>query len=170
MQTLLAKPVSYDHVKKRNRDDIKYIVIHYTGNVGDTAENNAKYFANGNTRQAGAHFFIDRKGNVFKSINLNRTAWSVGGAKYDDCSKTGGGKYYGKCTNQNSVSIELCDAATKFPSKTQIKAVAKTIKYIRRHCANAKTIIRHFDVTGKKCPITLLSQDDWDAFLKELSV
>lgn len=35
---------------------IKYIVIHSTGNVGDTAQNNHDYFANGN-RGASADFF-----------------------------------------------------------------------------------------------------------------
>lgn len=29
---------------KRSRKNIKYIVIHYTGNSNDTAANNGKYF------------------------------------------------------------------------------------------------------------------------------
>ena len=37
---------------------IKYIVIHSTGNVGDTAQNNHDYFASGN-RGASADFFVD---------------------------------------------------------------------------------------------------------------
>ena len=31
---------------KRSTDNIKYIVIHYTGNDGDSDENNGKYFKN----------------------------------------------------------------------------------------------------------------------------
>ena len=37
---------------------IKYIVIHYTANKGDTALNNAKYFENVN-RNSSAHYFVD---------------------------------------------------------------------------------------------------------------
>lgn len=72
MTTKYAKSISYGN--KRPLSNIKYIVIHYTGNKGDTAQNNLDYFANGNTRQAGAHFFVDKKGNVGKSIPMNRTA------------------------------------------------------------------------------------------------
>lgn len=75
---LPAKSISYDS-KKRKRKDVKYIVIHYTGNNGDTAKNNATYFSKSNTREAGAHFFVGKKGAIYKSINMNRTAWAVGG-------------------------------------------------------------------------------------------
>ena len=34
----LAKSISYDASKKRSLNSIKYIVIHYTGNKGDTAK------------------------------------------------------------------------------------------------------------------------------------
>ena len=70
----LAKSISYDAKKKRSRSSVKYIVIHYTGNKGDTAKANASYFATSNARQAGAHFFVDKKGDVYKSVNMNRTA------------------------------------------------------------------------------------------------
>ena len=59
MYKRLAKSISYNS-KKRSRKDVKYIVIHYTGNTGDTAKNNADYYATGNTREAGAHFFVDK--------------------------------------------------------------------------------------------------------------
>ena len=106
MYKRMAKSISYSPTK-RNRKDVKYIVIHYTGNSNDTAKNNADYYATGNTRLAGAHFFVDKLGNTARSIPMNRTAWAVGGGKYNDCKTTGGGGYYGKCTNFNSVSIVL---------------------------------------------------------------
>lgn len=143
---LSAKAISYGD--KRDLERIKYIVIHYTGNKGDTAENNAKFFATTNTRAAGAHFFVDKKGEVWKSINMNRIAWAVGGI-YSQ--KNGAGKYYGKCTNSNSVSIELCDCR-KNVSWEQMLAVRELVKYIQKKCPNAKTIIRHWDVNGKSCP------------------
>ena len=54
-----AKSVSYSSTP-RSLSNIKYIVIHYTGNKGDKASSNARYYAQSNTRTAGAHFFIDK--------------------------------------------------------------------------------------------------------------
>lgn len=163
---LHAKPISYDS-KKRKRKDVKYIVIHYTGNNDDTAKNNAMYFANSNTRQAGAHFFVGKKGVVYKSINMNRTAWAVGGFYTN---KNGAGTYYNKCTNYNSVSVELCDYTKGYPTAKQVKAVKKLIKYIQKYCPNAKTIIRHWDVNGKSCPVVMAGKDNanWKKFKKAI--
>lgn len=143
---LLAKSISYGG--KRDLATVKYIVIHYTGNKGDTAENNAKFFATSNTRKAGAHFFVDKNGTIYKSVNINRTAWAVGG-KYS--LSNGAGTYYGKCTNTNSVSIELCDCCQE-TNWEQMKATRQLVTYIQKKCPNAKTIIRHWDVNGKDCP------------------
>lgn len=163
IKTLKAKSISYG--SKRNYKDIKYIVIHYTGNKGDTAKGNASYFATGNTREAGAHFFVDKAGEVYKSININRAAYAVGGAKYSDQIRVGGGKYYGKCTNYNSVSIELCDCTTG-TNWEQMKTTRELVLYIQKKCPNAKTIIRHWDVNGKTCPAPMAGRSNkkWERF------
>ena len=46
--------------KKGRSEDIRFIVIHYTANKGDTALNNVRYFAN-NTTGTSAHFFVDER-------------------------------------------------------------------------------------------------------------
>ena len=159
-----AKPISYNS-KKRDRKKIKAIVIHYTGNVGDTAINNATYFATTNTRYAGAHFFIDKKGEVVKSVPMNKIAYSVGGMLYNNL----GGKYYTIYNNDNTVSIELCDCTKKEPYNIkEIKQLKKLIKYIRKYCPNAKKIIRHYDVNGKNCPMPLINDYEWKKFLTML--
>ena len=161
MTTKYAKSISYGN--KRPLSNIKYIVIHYTGNKGDTAQNNLDYFANGNTRQAGAHFFVDKKGKVGKSIAMNRTAWAVGGDHRSG--RKGEATYFGKCTNANSVSIELCDMCLK-TNWEQMYATRKLVKYIQSKCPNAKTIIRHWDVNGKDCPapFTGSGNEKWTEF------
>ena len=161
MTTKYAKSISYGN--KRPLSNIKYIVIHYTGNKGDTAQNNLDYFANGNTRQAGAHFFVDKKGKVGKSIPMNRTAWAVGGDHRSG--RKGEAAYFGKCTNANSVSIELCDMCLK-TNWEQMYATRKLVKYIQSKCPNAKTIIRHWDVNGKDCPapFTGSGNEKWTEF------
>ena len=166
MKTIAPKPISYDSTKERSLKNIDAIVIHYTGNRNDTAENNAKYFANSNTRSAGAHYFVDQNGITVNSVPLKRAVWAVGGSKYKDCGNTGGGKFYGIYTNYNTVSIELCDLVDKDPSEKMIKAVKKLIKQIRKSCPNARKVIRHFDVTGKPCPATMVNDFNWTVFKK----
>lgn len=167
IEMIPAKAVSYGGT--RALSSVKGIVIHYTGVNNDTAINEAKYFANGNTRSAGAHFFVGQNGEVVQSIALERTAYSVGGVKYSDCSRTGGGKYYGTLRNNNTVSIELCDNLSKDPSDAQVDAARELIEHIKSKCVNAKIIVRHFDITGKACPARMTSASAWDAFLKRLN-
>ena len=81
---------------KRGGNSIKYIVIHYTANNGDTAQNNCKYF-NSPNRKASAHYFVGRDG-VFQSVQDIHTAWHCGGSSYKH-------KY---CRNANSIGIEMC--------------------------------------------------------------
>ena len=161
MYTKKAKSISFDSVNKRDKADVKYIVIHYTGGTKDTAKNNVDYFANGNTATAGAHFFVDQEGKIGKSIPMERAAWAVGGKKYP----TAGGTLYGEVTNDNSISIELCAIADKEPSDAMVKAVAELIVYIRKYCPLAMPIVRHFDVNGKACPLPMIKAEDWDRFL-----
>ncbi len=49
--------------------DIKYIVIHFTSNNGDTALNNCNYFSGAN-RGASAHYFIGDDG-IYESYPIN---------------------------------------------------------------------------------------------------
>ena len=170
IKTLYANKNSYSNKNgvpvERDFDSIKYIVIHYTGNKGDTAKNNATYFANSNTRSAGAHFFVDQNGEIYKSCKIKWIAWSVGGVY---TKQSNGSTYYGKCTNANSISIELCDISDKDPSKNQIKATNELIKYIKEKCPNAKTVIRHFDVNSKICPSRFIDNDKWKALKKKIT-
>lgn len=147
MKFIRAKSISYGPV--RPYENVEGICIHYTGISNDSAENEANYFAHGNTRAAGAHIFSDRKGKNVKSVPLSRAAWSVG---ILFTKANGAAKYWGKLNNYNTISIEMCDCATKDPSKKQIKAIKKAIKYIRKKCPNATKVVRHFDICGKQCP------------------
>lgn len=163
-----AKKISYG--AERSLNSVKYVCIHYTGNSGDSAAGNASYFSrygDGNTRNAGAHYFVDQRGAIYQTIKLDRVAWAVGGFV---SKANGGASLYGKCTNSNSVSIELCDCATKDPSAAMIASVKQVIKAIRKQCPNAKTVCRHFDCSGKSCPARMTDETNagrkrWADFL-----
>ena len=91
----LANPRNYGG--SRAASQIRYLVYHYTGNDGDMAANNAKYFQN-NIVKASAHYFVDDT-TVWRSVPDLKVAWSVGGSKYANADKTGGGTMYGVITN-----------------------------------------------------------------------
>lgn len=139
---------------KRTASGIRYIVIHYTGNDGDTAMNNAKYYA-GNVVKTSAHYFVDAN-EIVQSVDDLRIAWAVGGKKYPSCAQTGGGTLHGRCLNANSISIELCDAkkdgAYAPDARTVERALALTRELMKKYNIPASNVIRHFDVTGKLCP------------------
>ena len=165
IKKLLANLKNYGGL--RPLTSVKYIVFHYTGNKGDTAENNAKYFHN-NTTGTSAHFFVDRQGDVYQSVDIIGIAYAVG--KDYRSGRSGEAKYYGKCTNANSASIELCDCADKAPSWEQMKAAKELVAHIQKKCPNAKNIIRHWDVNGKACPARMTGKNnkEWKHFYNYL--
>ena len=155
-----ALPLSYYKQKRDKAAVVKYIVIHNTANVGDSAKNNVNFYAFWNDRERGAHFFVDQEGLIGRSIPMEHTAFSVG--------DKGTGNLKNIVTNENSISIELCDIVTKEPSDAMVKSVVELIKYIQKYCPNAKTIVRHYDVTGKTCPKAMVDNDKWGKFLNRI--
>ena len=113
----------------RPTSNIKYIVIHYTSNNGDTAENNGKYFQGAN-RKASAHYFVDSD-SIVHSVPDNRIAWSVGGNKYNNA----GGRLYGIAKNANTLNIELCDDTkdnTIYPSNATIANALSLVRELMK--------------------------------------
>lgn len=165
---LKARPNCYDNKNKRSRKDVVAIVIHYTGGTGDEAYKNCNYFAKWHEGYSGAHLFIDSK-ECCKSVPLNRSAWSVGGVY---SLKGGAGQFYGKLTNYNTVSIELCDISTHDITAAQKKLLVKAVKYCKKYCPNIKDIVRHYDVNGKQCPMRYCGSPandaKWNALKQEL--
>jgi N-acetylmuramoyl-L-alanine amidase CwlA len=154
----LAKSISYG--KSRDLKDIDFIVVHFTANANDTAKNNADYFATGNKRNAGAHYFVGRDG-VAESIPANFVAWAVGDKQ---AKLNGGGSKMKVCFNSNSVSVELCDFR-KWNDKVANIAAEFITALSRDLLINKNNIIRHYDVTGKLCPAPLIDEGMWNKFL-----
>lgn len=156
----------------RNASQIRYLVYHYTGNDGDMAANNAKYFQN-NIVKASAHYFVDDT-TVWRSVPDLKVAWSVGGSKYANADKTGGGIMYGVITNTNSISIEMCDTIRngvyQASEATLANAAALGRALMEKYDIPIENVYRHFDVTGKHCPSYLVNAQKWAEFKKRLEV
>lgn len=150
----------------RSVNDIKYIVIHYTGNNGDTAANNCKYFQ-GAGRNASAHYFVDGGNYVYKSVPVKSIAWSVGGFY----SQSGGaGSYYKKCTNANSLSVEMCNCVKSVPDKVFDQTVELTRFLMDKYNVPPSRVVRHWDVNGKECPARWIGRnnDGWNKFKRAI--
>lgn len=156
MDTILANRENYG--KKRSTADIKYIVIHYTGNNGDTARNNGVYFQN-NVVKASAHYFVDSKETI-QSVPDDYIAYSVGGAKYNT-----GGRLYKIATNANTLNIELCDddkSGGIYPSAKTIENALFLAKwFMGMYNIPKENVIRHYDVNGKPCPAYWVDNERW---------
>ncbi len=129
----------------RGEWNIKYIVVHYTANDGDTDTGNGSYF--GRTPVgAGAHIFVDED-SCTQSIPFNRVAWHC---------ETKGMKFKCACRNANSIGVEMCSDKVNgqyvITRQTMLNTV-KVVKYLmQQYNIPADRVIRHYDVCGKLCP------------------
>lgn len=155
---------------KRTASSIKYLVYHYTGNDGDTDANNAKYYRD-NVVKASAHYFVDDN-SVTQSVEDLGIAYAVGGKKWADCSRTGGGSLYGVVTNGNSLSIELCDTRRDGQIMATEATLARAAELGRalmeKYQIPPERVVRHFDVTGKHCPAYFMDSAAWESFKARL--
>lgn len=164
-KTLIANRKNYG--SKRNTNLIKYLVYHYTANDGDTDENNAKYFHN-NVVKASSHRFVDDD-SVTISVPDNYVAWHCGGGLQGSKGHT----YYKKCTNTNSIGIEMCDTKRngkyEVTPKTRSNAIALGKELVKKYGIKKENVIRHYDVTGKNCPAYFVKDEEaWIKFRNEI--
>lgn len=153
--------------KQRKTSEITYIALHFTANDGDHDEGNADYFASPRDPKASAHYFVDDD-SITQSVPDDYVAYSVGGSKYTDCAKTGGGKLYKIATNENTLNIEMCDTVKDGTVKAQEATIVNTILLVRKkmkeYNIDIDHVIRHFDVNGKHCPAYLMDEQAWAGF------
>lgn len=147
----------------RSLNSIKYIVIHYTANDGDTSMNNANYFKN-NRVDASAHYFVDSD-SITRSVPDDFVAWHCGATNY---------KHH-ECRNANSIGIEICDDVKNgiiYPSDKTIKNTIELVEWLMKKYNIPKVnVIRHYDVTGKLCPAywcgTIDKEKKWQTEFKD---
>lgn len=157
-------------VNENSRPGIKLekvngIVIHYTANPGTGAKANRDYFEsrkdqeNTAVNKVSSHFVVGLDGEIIQCIPLNEIA------------------YASNDRNQDTISIECCHPGKngKFNKKTYHSLVTLCAWLRARYEIADKTdIIRHYDVTGKLCPLyyvkhpskwNVLRTDIWNELL-----
>jgi N-acetylmuramoyl-L-alanine amidase len=153
IKTNLANKGNYGG--QRNTNAIKYIVVHYTGNDGDTDENNGNYFKN-NVVEASAHYFVDDD-SITQTVPDNYVAWHCGAKIYK----------HAYCRNTNSIGVEICDDVRNgviYPSEKTIENALDLVKALmQKYSVPHENVIRHYDVTGKLCPAYWCGTKEKDA-------
>lgn len=134
-------------------DKITAVVVHYVGNPGTTAAQNRSYFNNlatMGTTYASSHYVVGLEGEIIQCVPLDEIAYASNNRNHD------------------TISIECCheDSEGKFNPKTYESLVELTAALCRTYGLEPETdIIRHYDVTGKLCPIYYVkNEEEWYAF------
>lgn len=126
---------------------INWICLHFTSGNGDTAQNNADYFAREGGLNASAHYFVDTE-RIVQSVKDSDTAWH--------CGRERGGSYYNDCRNANSIGIEMCSVIRNgvyvIPEETMKRAAKLTRELMAKYHIPVSRVCRHYDVTHKDCP------------------
>ncbi len=133
-------------------DALEYIVIHYLANPKTTAQQNHDYFESlkdlQNTSMS-ANFIVGIDGEIIECVPVGEIA------------------YASNSMNHLSVSIENChlDETGRFTQDTYNSCVHLTAYLAAKYGIDREHIIRHYDVTGKECPLYYVEHEDkWEEF------
>ena len=135
---------------------LDYIVIHYLGNPKTTAQENHDYFESlGDLHDTymSANYVIGLDGEIIHCVPDDEVAFASNSA------------------NNFSISIENChpDKSGKFTDETYASLVNLVAYLSDKYDIDRDHIIRHYDVTGKECPLYFVKHEDkWIQFLDEV--
>ncbi len=132
--------------------EVKNIVVHYVGNPGTTAQQNRDYFSN-NGVEVNSHFVVGLDGEIIQCVPL-----------YERSSAS-------NWRNKDTISIEVChpDETGEFNKQT-IDSLIKLMAWLCEICdLDADDIIRHYDITGKLCPLYYVQNEyAWDDIISQI--
>lgn len=159
-----ANPKNYQKANRKD-SDIKYIVLHYTSNINDTDVNNGIYFRD-NVTGSSAHFFV-RDESITCSVPPCSIAWAVGLGSMK-APYIANPTHYKKCTNSNSISIEMCGGiGTREATEKTKNTTAQLAAYLLNRCnLGIDRLIMHYHVTGKQCPAWMVQDPQKYADMK----
>ena len=135
-------------------EGVRDIVIHYVGNPGSTAQQNRDYYANSSS-EVSSHFVIGLKGEIIQCIPLHE--------------KSSASNH----RNKDTISIEVChpDESGKFTDETYDSLVKLTVWLCEVCGLDSSDIIRHYDITGKQCPLYFVTHENvWERFKKDVAI
>jgi len=142
-------------LKKRKKNNIRFLVFHYTGMKSD---NEAIKRLTQIQSEVGTHYYIKKYGEIIKMVPELYTAWHAGISQW--------GKY--KSINKYSIGIEISNPGHQFGyvnfSKKQINNLIKLTKIlIKKYKIKKNCLLGHSDIApdrkldpGEKFPWKIL--------------
>ena len=155
IQENLLTPNNYSRPQTK-LSKINGVVVHYTANPGTDAEANRNYFNNlskDKTTYASSHYIIGLDGTIIQCIPLNEIA------------------YASNDRNEDTISIECChpDESGKFNDETYQSLVWLVAWLSGEYNLKKSDVIRHYDVSGKLCPLYYVEHEEaWNAFKQDV--
>lgn len=162
--SVIYKPLPVHVTKSPNRTP-QYLAIHFTAGSTSTAGAAQNVYNTFVSRSASADFAVDDRDMVqFNPDIKNYYCWAVGDAKNK---YSQGGSLYGKATNKNTISIEICSTCLPKTSTTLSvanhsgwsftetalnNAVALAKMIMKKYNIPIDRVVRHYDISGKLCP------------------
>ena len=134
-------------------DAVNGLVIHYVGNPGTTAQQNHDFYDQPTTTVS-SHFLIGLDGEIIQCIPLDEKS----SASND--------------RNIDTLSIEVChpDETGKFNQASYDSLVKLTAWLCDYTGIGRDQVIRHYDITGKLCPLYFVEHKDaWNQFLQDVA-
>ena len=139
------------HGRTGQRLDPIGVVIHYVANPGSSAMANRNYFENGSDGNGvSAHYIVGLNGEILRCVPENERAMHAGRAYGSQWTEQA------KVNNATLLGIEVChpDRTGVFSAVTYNALVWLTADICsRRGFDPIKAVVRHYDVTGKSCPL-----------------
>lgn len=132
----------------------KAVVIHWTGNTnkGANAIANRNYFENHPQNYVSAHYIVDDR-QVVQCLPEDEMGYHVGATRYQPKALEQLSTYPNNCT----IGIEICVNSDADFRKTYLNAVDLTARILKKRGWGTDRLWRHYDVTGKQCPIFFVS-------------
>ena len=161
--SVVYSPLKSCITRTQNRT-IKYIAIHYTAGASSASGRAVNMKSNWEkTKRASADFGVDDTTMVQFNPDLkNYKCWSVGD---DKKASTGGAQLYGRATNANTISIEICSNLKKgtdaskpnhegwYYTEAALNNAVKLVKILmKKFNIPVENVVRHYDISGKVCP------------------
>ena len=143
--------------KSRIKNNIKFIVIHYTGMQSERA---CIRRLTSKSSEVSTHYLINRKGSITRLVDEKKTAWHAGKSKWKNSINL----------NNQSIGIELVNKGHQFGyekfSKKQITNLILLCKgLVKKYKIKKQNIVGHSDIAplrkkdpGEKFPWFLLAK------------
>lgn len=153
-------------VNKYNRPGTKCtpqkICVHYTGNAGSSAASGAAYQMNvakgvfatkGQGVWTSSQYVVGLNGEIFRCVPDDEMAYAAAN------------------NNRGVIHIEVChpDSSGKFTAAA-VTALGELVRSLmKKYSISAENVVRHYDLTGKLCPLFYVEDSRWAVLKKSIT-